>query len=94
MRALFILTFSLFALTVYSQSASEKLDAIFQEIDSFNNQLDPQDSLWAGHHVKGPFSKIDAAYFEKIQRANEAFMVRLNDLSNQDLSSRKRSVSN
>lgn len=54
-----ILFLSLLAsVNAYSQDASNKLSAIFKAIETFENNLDPEDSLFMGQHIKGPFSKI------------------------------------
>jgi uncharacterized protein (DUF885 family) len=86
MRFLPVLAFVLCLFTASSQDASEKLEAIFGEIASYQEQLNPQDSLWAGHHLKGPFSRIDAAYYDKIRSDYQKFIFRLNGVLNKDLS--------
>jgi uncharacterized protein (DUF885 family) len=89
MKFILILPFLLFTYKVVSQESATELNRIFEEIDYYNDTLDPQDSLWRGYHVKVPFSKIDVAYYDNKKLQYEQFISKLEDLKEQTLSAQE-----
>ncbi len=63
MKQLLLFFFLIPALT-FAQTESEKLEAIFKDIDAYENDGNPMDSLWRGLHPKSEFYPITQSSFE------------------------------
>src|SRR5690554_5616991 len=86
MKYTIILALVLFSFAAISQESKTELNVILEEISDYNTTLDPQDSLWRGYHVNGPFSKMDASYYNSKKVKYEGFISKLQNLKESDLS--------
>ena len=86
MKTVFLFSFLFLSLSLSAQNSSLELETIFQEIDTYNRSISPQDSLWRKQHLQGSFSTIDKVHFENVKGAYETFKSRLNSISEKDVS--------
>ena len=55
------------------------LTLLVDEIDSFQRNSSPHDSLYGGFHLRGKFADLSSEYFDKQQAAYEDFLQRATD---------------
>ena len=74
------------SILLYSQEPSSTLESILSNIEDYNRQLNPQDSLYQGYHIKGHFSRINANFYQKKLETQNRFLAKLESISDQSLS--------
>jgi len=86
MKNLAFLVVLLLSLTAFSQDTTKQLNAIFTEIKTYENSLQPQDSLYRALHIKGRFSRVTEASYRAESAQYRKFLARLNAIRDSDLS--------
>ena len=61
MKRLLFLSVLLVSIDAYSQDTYDVLDTIFTDIEKFETDISPEDSLYNGMHIKGAFSTTSEA---------------------------------
>lgn len=76
----------LLSYSAFSQETTKTLNTIFTDIETYENSLQPQDSLYRGFHLKGGFSRATEAFYQEESNHYQEFMSRLAAIPDSELS--------
>jgi uncharacterized protein (DUF885 family) len=85
MKNLVFLLALLLSHTAFSQETPKPLNTIFTEIETYENSLQPQDSLYRGLHIKGRFSRATEASYGAESVQYQKFLARLTAIPDSEL---------
>jgi uncharacterized protein (DUF885 family) len=86
LHKLFLLSFLIVSITTYAQETNKVLSDVFSDIEKFENNLNPQDSLYRGVHIKGAFRRLNEASFRAESEQYQEFISRLIKIPDDNLS--------